>query len=94
MGPTPNTSGNMVLTYSYYPQSIVTAGTTWLGQNFESVLFNATMVEAIRFMKGEPDLVALYANEYKQSLILLKNLTDGKFNQDAYRGVQPRTQVI
>jgi len=72
----------------------VTAGTTWLGQNFESVLFNATMVEAIRFMKGEPDLVALYANEYKQSLILLKNLTDGKFNQDAYRGVQPRTQVI
>ena len=69
-------------------------GTSWLGDNFDSALFNAVMVEAIRFMKGEPDMVALYADAYKQSLTLLKNLGDGKLRQDAYRSGQVRTQVI
>jgi hypothetical protein len=82
------------LHYFYYPVSIVTAGTSWLGDNFESALFNAVMVEAIRFMKGEPDLVAMYDSQYQQSLMLLKNLGDGKLRQDAYRSGQVRTQVI
>jgi hypothetical protein len=69
-------------------------GTSWLGDNFDSALFNATMVEAIRFMKGEADMVALYADAYKQSLTLIKNLVDGKLRQDAYRSGQVRTQVI
>jgi len=68
-------------------------GTSWLGGNFDSALFNATMVEAIRFMKGEADMVALYADAFKQSLALLKNLSDGKLRQDAYRSGQVRTQV-
>jgi hypothetical protein len=72
----------------------VTAGTSWLGDNFDSALFNAVMVEAIRFMKGEDDMVKLYADAYKQSLTLLKNLGDGKLRQDAYRSGQVRTQVI
>lgn len=97
-GPTPDfatvNSGNALLTYSYYPESIVTADTTWLGDNFDSVLFNAVMVEAIRFMKGEQDMVELYAEQYKQSLTLFKNLVDGKLRQDAYRNGQVRTQVI
>ena len=94
LGPTPIAANNASLTYSYYPQSIVTAGTTWLGTNFDSVLFNGVMVEAIRFMKGEQDMVALYADQYKQSLTLFKNLVDGKLRQDAYRNGQVRTQVI
>jgi hypothetical protein len=69
-------------------------GTSWLGGNFDSALFNATMVEAIRFMKGEADMVALYADAFKQSLALLKNLSDGKLRQDAYRSGQVRTQVV
>jgi len=69
-------------------------GTSWLGDNFDSALFNATMVEAIRFMKGEADMVALYADAFKQSLALLKNLSDGKLRQDAYRSGQVRTQVV
>ena len=69
-------------------------GTSWLGSNFDSALFNATMVEAIRFMKGEADMVALYTDAFKQSLALLKNLSDGKLRQDAYRSGQVRAQVI
>jgi hypothetical protein len=95
VGPTPTTAGySLELHYYAYPVSIVTSGTSWLGDNFDSVLFNAVMVEAIRFMKGEADMVALYADQYKQSLTLLKNLVDGKQRQDAYRSGQLRTQVI
>jgi hypothetical protein len=94
LGPTPSAGLTAELHYFYYPVSIVTAGTSWLGDNFDSALFNAVMVEAIRFMKGEPDLVAMYDAQYKQSLTLLKNLGDGKLRQDAYRSGQVRTQVI
>ena len=94
LGPTPSAGLVAELHYFYYPVSIVTAGTSWLGDNFDSALFNAVMVEAIRFMKGEDDMVKMYADAYKQSLTLLKNLGDGKLRQDAYRSGQLRTQVI
>jgi hypothetical protein len=71
----------------------VTAGTTWLGDNFDSALLHGALVEAIRFMKGEQDLVALYQSMYVQSIALLKNLGDGKQRMDAYRDGQVRTAV-
>lgn len=94
LGPTPSANLTAELHYFYYPISIVTAGTSWLGDNFDSALFNGVMLEAIRFMKGEEDMILLYADAYKQSLTLLKNLGDGKLRQDAYRNGQLRTQVI
>lgn len=93
-GPTPDLAYTLELNYFFYPESIVTAGDTWLGENFDSALLNGALVEAIRFMKGEPDLVKLYQDTYVQSIALLKNLSDGKLRQDAYRSGQPRTQVL
>lgn len=69
-------------------------GTTWLGDNFDTALFNGTMMEAIRFMKGDPDLVQLYQQQFTQSLALLKNLGDGKQRMDAYRDGQVRNPVV
>lgn len=69
------------------------SGTTWLGDNFDSALFNGTMVEAIRFMKGDQDLVQFYQQQFTQSLALLKNLGDGKQRMDAYRDGQVRNPV-
>jgi hypothetical protein len=94
LGPTPSAGLTAELHYFYYPVSIVSAGTSWLGDNFDSVLFNAVMVEAARFMKQEPDIVAEMDKQYVQSLTLLKNLGDGKNRQDAYRSGQLRTKVI
>ena len=94
LGPTPNAALTAELNYFYYPESIVTATTTWLGDNFDSVLFNAVMVEAARFMKQEPDIIAETDKQYVQSLTLLKNLGEGKNRQDAYRTGQVRTQVV
>ena len=93
LGPTPETSYSTELHYGYYPESIVTAGTTWLGENFDSALLNGALIEAIRFMKGEPDVVAMYEKLYPQSITLLKNLGDGKLREDAYRSGQVRTTV-
>ena len=93
VGPTPNAAYNVELHYYFYPESIVTAGDTWLGENFDSALLNGALVEAIRYMKGEPDMVKLYQDMYLQSIALLKNLGDGKQRQDAYRSGQVRVQV-
>lgn len=93
VGPTPNSNYTAELHYGYYPESIVTAQTTWLGNEFDTALLNGALVEAIRFMKGEPDMVALYEKMYAQAIALLKNLGDGKLRQDAYRSGQVRVQV-
>lgn len=93
LGPTPDVVYNTELNYFYYPESIVTANTTWLGNNFDSVLFNAVMVEAARWMQQEQDIVAMYEKQFQESMVLLKNLGDGKNRQDAYRSGQVRTRV-
>lgn len=93
LGPTPDDGYSVEIHYSAYPESIVTAGTTWLGDEFDSALLNGSLIEAIRFMKGEPDIIANYEKLYLQSITLLKNLSDGKLRQDMYRSGQPRTKV-
>lgn len=93
VGPTPDLSYSAELHYGYYPESIVTAGTTWLGNEFDSALLNGALVEAIRFMKGEQDMIAVYDKLYVLAIGLLKNLGDGKLRQDAYRSGQVRLPV-
>lgn len=92
-GPTPSAALAYHINYSYRPESIVTANQTWLGDHFDNALFNATLVEAARYMKAEPDIVQVYENMYAQSIALLKNLGDGKQRQDGYRSGQVRVQV-
>jgi hypothetical protein len=93
LGPTPGANFSLDLNYFYQPQSIVAAGNTWLGDNFDTVLFNAVMVEAARFMKAEQDIVQLYVSQFNDSILLLKNLGDGKNRTDAYRSGQVRNPV-
>ena len=93
LGPAPNSGFTTQLHYGYYPESIVTANTTWLGEEFDSALLNGTLVEAIRFMKGEPDMIALYEKMYASAMALLKILGDGKLRSDTYRSGQARLEV-
>jgi hypothetical protein len=93
LGPTPDEDYNVELHYYYYPESIVTASTTWLGDNFDSVLLYGTLIEAYTFMKGEPDMLSLYNTKYNEALALAKRLGDGMERQDAYRSGQYRQAV-
>jgi hypothetical protein len=92
LGPTPDAAYEVELHYGYYPESIVTVGTTWLGDEFDSALLNGALVEAIRFQKGEPDMVQLYQSMYVDAIALLKNLGDGKLREDMYRSGQLRIE--
>jgi len=93
IGPTPDLNYNAELHFYYYPESIVTAGTSWLGDNFDSTLLYGSLVEAYTFMKGEQDMMQLYDAKFKESLALLKNLGDGKQRGDAYRDGQVKVKV-
>ena len=93
LGPTPNAALSAELQYFYYPESIVTASTTWLGDNFDSVLLYGTLLEAYTYLKGEADVIALYDTRYKEALMLAKRLADGLERRDAYRSGQVRVDV-
>jgi len=93
LGPTPDAAYNAELHYYYYPESIVSSGTTWLGDNFDTVLLYGSLVEAYTFMKGETDLLQLYDAKYKEAIMLAKRLGDGMERQDAYRTDQFRQDV-
>ena len=93
VGPTPDATYVVELHYYYYPESIVTASTTWLGDNFDSVLLYGSLVEAYTYMKGEQDMMALYNGKYQEALALAKRLGDGMERQDAYRSGQFRQKV-
>jgi hypothetical protein len=96
LGPKPDAAYTVELHYYYYPASI-TSGTstttTWLSDNFDTVLLYGSLVEAYTYMKGEQDLIALYDGKYKEALALAKRLGDGLERQDAYRSGQYRQAV-
>lgn len=95
LGPTPDAIYTIELHYFYYPESITVAanGRTWLGDNFDSVLFYGSLVEAATYMKQEQDLIALYNTKYQEALALAKRLGDGMERTDAYRTGQYRQMV-
>lgn len=93
LGPTPDADYTMELLYYAYPASIVTANTTWLGTNFDSVLLYGSLLEAYAFMKGEKDVNDNYVARYNEALAMLKQLGEGKDRQDTYRTTQARVQV-
>lgn len=98
LAPKPNAAYFVELHYYYYPVSIADtinnpSGTTWLGDNFDTVLLYGCLVEAYTFMKGEPELISLYDGKYKEALALAKRLGDGMERQDAYRSGQYRQAV-
>ena len=95
LGPTPDATYQIELHYFYYPESITTAasGTSWLGDNFDSVLLYGSLVEAYTYMKGEADMMALYESKYKEAVMLAKRLGDGLERRDAYRSGQARIPV-
>ena len=84
LGPTPDQAYNVQINYYYDPPSIVSAGTTWLGDNAETALLYGALLEAYSYMKGDTDLM----NEYrKQHQLAMQAFTKvgGLLQQDGYR---------
>jgi hypothetical protein len=93
LGPTPDTAYDVELHYYYYPESIVTAGTTWLGDNYDPVLLYGSLVEAYIFMKGEQDMMAYYEKKFQDAISQLNRLGTGLERGDSYRDGQAKIKV-
>ena len=93
LGPTPDATYTAELHYYYYPESIIAAGTTWLGNNFDSALLYGALLEAYVFLKGEKDVMEYYQKRYDDAMNMLKQLADGKNRRDTYRSGQIRYPV-
>jgi hypothetical protein len=93
LGPTPDYAYSAELHYFYYPESIVTAGTSWLGDNYSPVLLYGSLVEAYTYMKGEADMLAVYNTKYTEAMQQLNRLGTGLERGDAYRDGQAKIKV-
>jgi hypothetical protein len=93
LGPTPDAEYSVELHYFFYPESISVAGNSWLGDNYSPVLLYGALVEANTFMKGEPDMTAMYEAKYQEALMQAKRLGDGLMREDAYRSGQFKQPV-
>lgn len=93
LGPTPNANYGAELHYFYYPESIVTAGTSWLGDNYPPALLYGSLVEAYTYMKGEVDMLNAYNAKYNEALQQLNRLGTGLERGDAYRDGQAKIKV-
>ena len=93
LGATPDAAYDSELHYYYYPQSIVVAGTSWLGDNFDSTLLYGSLLEAATYLKADADTITNYNNRYKEAMDLIQNLGEGKNRRDAYRSGQARIPV-
>ncbi len=93
VAPTPDVAYDVELHYYYYPQSITTLGTSWLGDNYSPALLYGSLVEAYIFMKGEQDMMAYYDKKFQDALGQLNRLGTGLERGDAYRDGQARIKV-
>tara|TARA_R110002020_G_scaffold300072_2_gene515744 strand:+ start:75 stop:749 length:675 start_codon:yes stop_codon:yes gene_type:complete len=94
VAPVPDANYSVELHYLYKPTSLVTDTTgTWLSTNARNTLLYGALVEAYTFLKGEPDLMALYDNRFQQEIVRLKNRAEARGRRDEYRYDSLRSQV-
>jgi hypothetical protein len=93
LGPTPSANLGVELHYFFYPQSIVDAGTSWLGDNYDPVLLYGALREAYVYMRGEADMIQNIEAKYREAFEQLKRLGDGLERGDAYRDGQAKVKV-
>ena len=90
LGPTPDLNYQVEMHYFYYPPSIVTSGTSWVGNNYDPILLYGALMEASIYMKAEQDIITLYAAKYQEALGELRRMCDALERGDAYRDGQTK----
>lgn len=93
LGPTPAAPYSIELHYFSMPESIVTAGTTWIGNNAAAPLLYACLIEGYVYNKGEADMLKVYQDRYQQNIDLLKVVSAARSRGDAYRDGQFKVPV-
>lgn len=89
LGPTPDKNYGVELHYFYYPETLVTAGTSWLAENYPSVILYGVIAEGYRFQKGDAAQQKAYEEQYAEALNLLQGQA-GKTRNEAYSNNVPK----
>lgn len=89
LAPVPGEAYTTRLSYTRKPESIVTASTNWIGDNAEQALLYGSLVEAYTYLKGEPDLMALYEQRFLEAVGQAKTVGNGKTRTDEWRNAPP-----
>jgi hypothetical protein len=89
IAPAPDATYTVELQYYYDPPSIVDAGTSWLGDNAETVLLYGSLVEAYTYLKGDADMMGQYRQQYESAVGQLLGV-DVRSKRDDYRDGQMR----
>jgi len=88
LGPTPNADLVAELHYYYRPASLTSlsdSSQSWLSENAPLAMLYGSLVEAYTFMKGEPDMIALYTQQLQMALAGMKQFGENKEVTDQYR---------
>jgi hypothetical protein len=88
LGPTPDTTYTAELHYFYRPASLTAgsdSGTTWLSENAEMAMLYGSLIEAYIYMKGEQDVMGMYAGRFQEAVTGVKMLGEAKETTDEYR---------
>lgn len=85
LAPVPDTAYSVEMSYFYRPESIVTASTSWIGDNSENALLWGSIVQGYIYLKGDPELLAEYKNQFDQSIGELQLLAEGRDVKDTYK---------
>jgi hypothetical protein len=93
LGPTPDANYGVEMHYFYYPESIVTAGTSWLGDNYDPILLYGALREVNIYTRAEPDMMAAIDAKYNEAFQQLNRLGTGLERGDAYRDGQAKIKV-
>lgn len=89
-GPTPDQTYTLEMAYTHKPESIVTAGTSWVGDNCENALLYGSLFAAYVYLKGEQDILQLYDSLFQEAVGVTKSLAEGKNRTDEWRNSPPR----
>ena len=87
LAPTPDAALVAELHYFYRPASLTSlseSSQSWLSENAPLALLYASLLEAYTFMKGEQDVLSLYASQLQNALVALKQFGEAKEVTDQY----------
>ena len=88
LAPVPDAIYTVELHYLYKPASLTSgsdSGTTVLSTDYPDALLYGSLVEGAIFLKETPDVIAQFEARFKEAIMRMKNLSEGRDTRDEYR---------
>jgi hypothetical protein len=88
LAPIPDATYTVELHYLYKPASLTSgsdSGTTVLSTDYPDALLYGSLVEGAIFLKEPSDVIAQFETRFKEAIMRMKNLSEGRETRDEFR---------